>query len=283
MKKTKKRKPIQKRKRKKSVKKTLLIILIGILIGISGGVWYIRSYYPAYYQKIVNKLVSKKINTNYEKHRIERIVNAYEDKVFGIDLSHYQEKNDIIWDSLHLKEGKIRFEFAIFRATMGNDGIDKNFPYFWEKAKKHRLIRGAYHYYRPDEDPVLQAESYLKTVHLKKGDFLPILDVEQLPKKKKLDQYLADVQKWLDIVEKKIGQKPILYSYISFYDDYLSERFKNYPLWIANYNNVLTPTSEHGWKMWQFTENGITPGSKVKIDLNIYNGRKERIKELLVP
>lgn len=259
-----------------------LLFFIFVCGGIAG-VLYIRHQYPAYYQKLINKISSKKINTLYEEHRIDKIIDLHKNKVFGIDLSHYQEKEDIIWDSLHLKNKNIRFEFAIFRATMGNNTTDRNFPFFWEKAKKYKLIRGAYHFYRPDEDPVLQANSYLKNVKLQKGDLLPVLDVEKLPKSKSIDVFLNDIQTWLNIVEKKYGKKPIIYTYISFYDDYLHQHFRKYPLWIANYNNVPAPSPIHQWTMWQFTENGITPGSKVKIDLNIYNGSREKIKEILIP
>lgn len=281
MKKSKKR-AVKRKVQKKSVKKFLwLFALVMIVLGV-GSIFYVRAYYPAYYQKIWNKITSRKVNTIYEEQRIERIVLEHKNKVFGIDLSHYQSREDIIWDSLHLDKGKITLDFAIFRATMGNDSKDKNFSFFWQKAQNQQLIRGAYHYYRPDEDPVLQAESYLSVVNLGKGDFLPILDVEQLPKQKTIEQYLQDIQTWLDIVEKKYGKKPIIYTYISFYQDYLHRKFKKYPLWVANYNNVLTPTQLHSWQMWQFTENGITPGSKVKIDLNIFNGDKQKLKETLL-
>lgn len=278
----KRRKSTKKPKRKSRIMASLLKVFLIFFVILIGGVLYIRSYYPGHYQKIINKIWIKKINTAYEKKRIERIINENKDKVFGIDLSHYQERNDIIWDSLYLNKGAIGLEFAIFRATMGNQDTDKNFSFFWKKAKKHQLIRGAYHYYRPDEDPILQAQSYLNTTNLTKGDFLPIIDVEKLPKEKTIEQYLKDIQTWLDLVEKQYGRKPIIYTYISFYHDYLYEKFKDYPLWIANYNNVSKPTSLYQWKMWQFTENGITSGAKVKIDLNIYNGSKQKIKEILI-
>lgn len=281
MKKRKKRE-VKRNSQKTSVKKFLWIFVIAVILLVIGSFFYVRTYYPAYYQKMLNKITTRKINTLYEEQRIKRIVSEHKNKVLGIDLSHYQSREDIIWDSLYLDDGKITLDFAIFRATMGNDSKDKNFPFFWQKAQNQQLIRGAYHYYRPDEDPILQAESYLSVVNLGKGDFFPILDVEQLPKQKTIEQYLKDIQTWLDIVEKKYGKKPIIYTYISFYQDYLHRKFKRYPLWIANYNNVLTPTQLHSWQMWQFTENGITPGSKVKIDLNIFNGNKQKLKETLL-
>jgi len=67
---------------------------------------------------------------------------------------------------------------------MGSDGKDKHFAHYWEKAKKHGLTRGAYHFYRPDEDPVTQADSYIRSVNLSSDDMRPVLDVEKLPKTK---------------------------------------------------------------------------------------------------
>lgn len=284
MRKRQRRTPHTSKKKKRTFLYQLGIFVVCFLLLGVGGVFYIRTYYPAMYQKILNKLSHQKSNSTYENHRIERIVSLYYDKVFGIDLSHYQDRDEIEWDSLYISNKGIKYsiEFAIFRATMGNDATDKNFKHFWGEAKKHNIIRGAYHYYRPDEDPVLQATSYLKNTVLEKGDFLPILDVEQLPKKKSKEQFLKDIQVWLDLVEKQYNRKAILYTYISFYEDYLYPTFKQYPLWIANYNNVSVPTSVFSWKLWQFTENGITAGAKVKIDFNVFNGDKLELQELLV-
>ena len=249
-----------------------------------GGTLYLRAYYPTYYQKILNKLFYSKTNTLYENERIARIITLHSDKIFGIDLSHYQERDEIQWDSLYItdKRAKYPLQFTVFRATMGNQTTDKNFAHFWVEAKKHNLIRGAYHYYRPDEDPVLQARSYLDKVKLQNGDFLPVLDIEKLPRRKSKEQYLADVKTWLSIVEQTYGRKPIVYTYYHFYKDYLRGRLDGYPLWLANYNDVPAPSDVDEWQMWQFTENGISPGVNVKVDLNIYNGTEAQMQELLL-
>ena len=272
------------KKKKFTVGRFLAFICIFTILAGVGGVFYLRNYYPGIYQKILNRISSKKINSAYESQRIERILSLYKGKVFGCDLSHYQEREEIDWDSLYIQNKQLKFpiKFTIFRATMGNEATDKNFNHFWQEAKRQNLIRGAYHYYRPDEDPKLQAASYLRNTNLQKGDFLPILDVEKLPKQKSLEQFIADIQTWMDIVEKKYKRKPILYTYISFYEDYLYYHFKEYPLWVANYNNVAVPTSLFDWKIWQFTENGITAGAKVKIDFNVFNGDENDLKELLI-
>lgn len=239
----------------------------------------IMFYYAMYFKNHQHKKLK---NNPFEERRIHKIVEEYAGKTFGLDISHYQNRQDILWDSLTIAKGSISLDFIVLRATMGNNAKDKNFDFFWKKAKKHQLIRGAYHFYRPDEDPILQAESYLQKVDLRTGDLRPVLDIEKLPKRKSKEQYLKDIQTWLDIVEKTYGKKPILYTYYYFYKDNLRGKFDDYPLWLANYNDVLTPSKEDNWKIWQFTENGISDGVNVKIDLNIYNGTKKEMKELLL-
>lgn len=83
---------------------------------------------------------------------------------------------------------------------MGINGKDKQFLYIWRKAKDFGYVRGAYHYYRPNENPESQFLNYKKTVRLSKGDFNPILDVEQMGRKgrKRLRQ---DISIWLKMAE----------------------------------------------------------------------------------
>lgn len=284
MRKTKKKTPRISHKSKTQWSTKLVVLLLCLLsVGI-GGVFYVRNYYPALYQKMLNRLSARKVNTLYEQQRIDRIVGLHREKVFGIDLSHYQEREEIAWDSLYIMRGKERYplQFAVFRATMGNEATDNNFAHFWETAKERGIVRGAYHYYRPDEDPVKQAVSYLRNAPLEKGDFLPILDVEKLPKNKTKEQFLEEIGQWLSLVEQYYQRKPILYTYINFYETHLYPTFKDYPLWVANYNNVSLPTRLFEWELWQFTENGITAGARVKIDFNVFNGSKKDLQKLLL-
>lgn len=277
-----------KRKNRKSRKKKknrfLLKMILGLLLVSIFSIFIfnrkkISLYYSLFFETRQYKTLK---NTPFETLRMNKIIGRYADKTFGIDISHYQNKKDIFWDSLYIAEGLIPLEFVVMRATMGNNAKDKNFDFFWKKAKEHELIRGAYHFYRPDENPVSQANSYLKSVNLSKGDLRPVLDIEKLPSKKSKDRYFKDIQIWLDIVERRYGKKPIIYTYYHFYKDHLRGRFDDYPLWLANYNDVASPSPSDYWKIWQFTENGISSGSNTKIDLNIYNGTKQEMRELLL-
>ncbi|RXM52652.1 MULTISPECIES: glycoside hydrolase family 25 protein [unclassified Chryseobacterium] len=259
-------------------RRVILAILIVALIGTG---FYLKQSVSYYYALYFNKFTHKKLhNSERESSRIQRILANNLDKTYGFDVSHYQNKEDIKWDSLSIGNKTIPLEFVVMRATMGNKSADKHFDEFWEMAKKHNLIRGAYHFYRADEDPVIQANNFLANVKLESGDLPPILDIEKIPKRKTNKKLVEDLKVWCKIVEEAYGEKPIIYTYYHYHKDFLKGEFKGYPLWLANYNDVPTPSPDDQWDFWQFTENGIVHGINTKVDLDIYNGNSWSLKRL---
>ena len=259
-------------------RKVILGILILALIGTG---FYLKQSVSYYYALYFNKFNHKKLhNTELETARIQKILTANLDKTYGFDVSHYQNKEDIKWNSLSIGNKTIPLEFVVMRATMGNRNADKHFDEFWVKAQKHHLIRGAYHFYRADEDPVIQANNFLANVKLESGDLPPILDIEKIPKRKTNKKLVEDLKVWCRIVEETYGEKPIIYTYYHYYKDFLKGEFDDYPLWLANYNDVPSPTPDDQWDFWQFTENGIVHGINTKVDLDIYNGSSWSLKRL---
>lgn len=259
-------------------RKVVLAILILALIGTG---FYLKQSVSYYYALYFNKFSHKKLHNNeVETLRIQKILSNNLDKTYGFDISHYQNKEDINWDSLSIGNKTIPLEFVVMRATMGNRNADKHFGEFWGLAKKHDLIRGAYHFYRADEDPVIQANNFLENVKLESGDLPPILDIEKIPKRKTNKKLIEDLKVWCKIIEEAYGEKPIIYTYYHYYKDFLKGEFDDYPLWLANYNDVPTPSPDSNWDFWQFTENGIVHGINTKVDLDIYNGSAWSLKRL---
>lgn len=259
-------------------RRILLAILIIALIGTG---LYLKQSISYYYALYFNKFTHKKLhNSEAETLRIQKILSDNLDKTYGFDVSHYQNKEDIRWDSLTIGNKTIPLEFVVMRATMGNRNADKHFDEFWNQAKKQRMIRGAYHFYRADEDPVIQANNFLENVKLESGDLPPILDIEKIPKRKTNKKLIQDLKVWCRIVEETYGEKPIIYTYYYYYKDFLKGEFDDYPLWLANYNDVPAPTPDDRWDFWQFTENGIVHGINTKVDLDIYNGSLWSLKSL---
>lgn len=257
------------------------ILLLVLALALLGTGFYLKEKIAFYYAMYFNQFEHKKLsNSEFEERRINRILGDYADKTFGIDISHYQRKEDIEWDSLSIGNRTIPIKFVILRGTMGNKSADRHFDEFWKIAKKHELIRGAYHFYRADEDPVMQANNFLSNVKLESGDLPPVLDIEKIPKRKTNKKLIEDLKIWCRIVEETYGKKPIIYTYYHYYKDFLRGEFDDYPLWLANYNDVPQPSPTDDWKIWQFTENGIVYGINTKVDVNVFNGNMWSLKRM---
>ena len=135
-------KAIHKKRRKTFFKKRWILLII-LCVSLLGTGYYLRqklNYYFTYYfgKHFEHKKLS---NTENETQRIEKIIGIYSNQTFGFDISHYQRKEDIQWDSLSIGNRTIPLQFVVLRASMGNRKLDKNFDHFWETAKQHNLIR----------------------------------------------------------------------------------------------------------------------------------------------
>lgn len=200
------------------------------------------------------------------------------DCMFGIDVSQYQ--GDIDWNRV-ASQRKHDIDFVIVRATMGSDREDKTFQKNFYSAKKYFIV-GAYHYYDPNENSTLQAENYLRKVKLQPGDFIPILDIERLSSIQSKTKLIEGVKNWMIIVEKEYGVKPILYTSLSFYHDYLEKDLSDYPIWIAAYSlEKRDHATVKAAEIHQFTEDVKIPG----ITENTVDGndiRKAVLESLLI-
>ena len=235
-----------------------------------------------YYFSIIEKsLKGEKITddkvTKYDIRNIE-VMDKYYLKTFGVDVSHYQGKID--WTKMHTIYNLYPINFAFIRSTMGTSSIDETFEENWEGAKENNILRGAYHFYRPDENSTLQAQNFIAKVKLENGDLPPVLDIETLPKTQSMDRLVEGIKNWCKIVEEHYDVKPIIYTSDKYFEDYLQNHFEGYIIWIANYNFWVQEMKGH-WDFWQFTEKATIDGVKrYKVDVNIYNGTVDDLEGL---
>jgi lysozyme len=209
--------------------------------------------------------------------RIYEVLHKHDNKAIGFDVSEYQ--SEINWEQTYHIEEAFELSFVFVRATAGEDKVDLRFEENWKGAKARQLIRGAYHYYRPNENSLEQADNFIKNVRLQQGDLPPVLDIEKLPKTQSVARLKIGLRNWLTAVEKHYGVKPIIYSGESYYKDFLREEFSEYPLWIANYN-FWRNDLESDWHFWQFTEKAKIEGIDGMVDLNIFNGDKNDLLKI---
>ena len=208
-----------------------------------------------------------------------QVLEKHQGKSIGIDVSEYQ--GTISWSYVDTLEQKYPLQYVFIRATVGKDRKDRKFEQNWLGAKENKMIRGAYHYYRPNENSLEQAELFIQTVTLQKGDLPPVLDIEKLPKNQSVANLKLGLKRWLQAVESHYGVKPIIYTGERYYDDFLKEEFSDYLFWIANYNFYREEIGED-WLFWQFTEKAAVPGIKGKVDVNIYNGDLQQLQFITV-
>lgn len=192
------------------------------------------------------------------------------EKILGCDLSHWD--GEIDWHEL--KGSKIQFVFI--KATQGATYVDPMFEENWETSKNYGLIRGAYHFYQPGEDPKAQAEHFLSVAKHEKGDITPVLDIE-ISNGLNQDQLTRDISIWVSTVKSAIGRYPIIYTDMAFWNKAIDEDFSHCPLWLAEWETVhvpLLPKGWHDWTFWQFTSSGTLQGVslKGKLDLSYFNG-----------
>jgi lysozyme len=208
-----------------------------------------------------------------------QVLDKHKGNAIGVDVSDYQ--GNIDWLNVDTLENKYPVHFVFIRATVGDDRLDSQFKNNWIGAKKSKLLRGAYHYYRPNENSLEQAELFIKTVSLNKGDLPPVLDIEKLPKNQSVEQLKIGLKRWLKKVEEHYKVKPIIYTGESYYDDFLKEEFSDYLFWIANYNLYQEEIKEE-WLFWQFTEKASVNGIKGNVDVNVYNGDLQQLRYITV-
>lgn len=200
-------------------------------------------------------------------------------KVYGIDVSNHQK--DIDWEKIKNEmHAEAPISFVYIKATEGSDFKDKSFDRNFAEAKKQGFIRGAYHYFGTKSSGQAQAEMFIKTVKLEKGDLPPMVNVEVMPKDKK--RFMQELKIFIAKIEGHYGVKPIIYSYEKFKHKHLKESFfDRYPSWVAHY---YIDSLDEGieWLIWQCSDIGEVPGIETSVDINIFNGNVEQLKSLLI-
>lgn len=247
------------RKKKEMVFKVVLSVLL----------LFISMVYVIYLFVIRPKVNTKSTN-QYQPYSIR-----------GIDVSHYQ--SDVDWPMINrLNTGSSKIDFVYIKATEGSDWQDEFFMKNWVQLRQSGIVRGAYHYYKPRSSARKQLDNFLSLIHLLPGDLPPVLDIEE--KGRLTVQQLRDsLATWLNGVEQTTGMIPVIYTSPSFYRDYLSPGFEKYPIWVAHYHNDMQPQLQQEWLFWQQTKKGKVKGIPGNVDMNVFNGDKEKFERILHP
>lgn len=213
-------------------------------------------------------------------------------KVYGIDAAKYQKRID--WTALSLRADKngvvkggnvsgAKFVqpvlFALVKSTEGITIKDPTFSRNFAQAKRCGIIRGAYHFLSVNSPVEDQAKFFIKNTPLVHGDLPPVLDLEIDRNTMARDhaRVVAMAKKWLQLVEKHYGVKPIIYTYDNYYKLYLKGHgLDKYDYWIARYG--AEPSSRQ-WEIWQFTDKGKVSGINHAVDIDLFKGDYAKLRK----
>lgn len=193
----------------------------------------------------------------------------------GIDVASYQGYPD--W----AKVAASGITFAFTKVTEDTGYVNPTFAHNWAGIKAAGLVRGAYHFARPEgTDAVAEADFFLAEIMhaggLDTGDMLAL----------DLESGSGDLGPWslafLRRVEQLAGFKPIVYTGKWFTDSHnigVYPELGEYGLWLAAYQASM-PAPPAPWDVvafWQHSSTGRVPGIVGDVDLNVFNGDVSRL------
>lgn len=220
-------------------------------------------------------------NPNYRHYKSFNIHVSEKYTIHGIDVSYAQGK--INWRKVKtMEENGLHISFTFIKATEGETFVDSYFQRNWREAAKAGLVCGAYHYFRPEKSGKKQAEFFIKTVKLEKGDLPLVVDVEKLDNVTP-DKMREELSVFLSYIHHKTHIKPIIYSGLSFYQDNLKGYYDDYTLWIAHYNKPeLQVNHAANWGFWQHSDKATIDGINHAVDFDTFKSDSVTFKNLLV-
>lgn len=182
----------------------------------------------------------------------------------GIDVSYYQGTID--WAKIDTT-----VSFVICKATEGITKIDPKFNYNWQNCP---LIKGAYHFFRPQYSGIDQAKLFLSVALVDSGNIMPVIDVEMTKSWKDDPKKGAkNLTEMVEYIEKTIGITPIIYTSGHFWNLYVSPHYvdKCHIIWVADYRKIEEPKSPENtdWTIWQYSDKGTVSGIDGYVDKNI--------------
>jgi lysozyme len=182
----------------------------------------------------------------YQQGFYKKVVATKDKKefVWGIDLSHHQRNVD--FDKL-ITENKPAFVFL--KSTEGKSYVDNAYADRLNKFRELGIPVGGYHFFNYNVSGKSQAEHYIKTAGLCKGDLYPVLDVEMKHSSTQNKQWIVkEIKSFCEVVKDKYGVEPIIYCEYDYYRKYLKEEFSDYQYWISDF--YREPRCKY--VMWQY-------------------------------
>ncbi|MFF2655570.1 GH25 family lysozyme [Streptomyces sp. NPDC058045] len=203
-------------------------------------------------------------------------------KPAGVDVSHHQ--GSINWKSVR----SAGIEFAWIKATEGTDYKDPKFSSNYSGAYKAKVIRGAYHFARPNSSSGTTQANFFASHGggwSKDNLTLPgVLDIEGTCYGKSKSSMRTWITDFYNAYKKKTGRDVVIYTSPSWWNTCTggwSGMATKSPLWVASWRS--SPKIPGGFKshtIWQYTDSGKVSGISGKTDRDTFNGSRDRLLAL---
>ena len=199
---------------------------------------------------------------------------AIADHCKGLDLNHWRP-------NLDLKAAKQQgIRFIITKATDGDDFEDDWYEHYRDESKAKGLPFGAFHYWRANADPHVQAKWFYDHVG-DDIDLLPKLDVEKYLNEGELPPAVAaqSIHDTLLEIERLFERKAMIYTNRDSWQVLTANSpiIAAFPLWVASWTaaaNPVLPIGASEWVFWQYTNNYRVEGYSRGLDADRYNGNE---------
>ncbi|MEW1693277.1 GH25 family lysozyme [Streptomyces sp. NPDC091265] len=202
----------------------------------------------------------------------------------GIDVSHYQ--GSINWASV--KSAGI--QFAYIKATESTTYKDPNFSANYLHAYNAKVIRGAYHFARPNlSTGASQANYFASNGGAWSRDNLTLpgmLDLEGGCYGKTASAMQSWILDFYNTYKARTGRDVVIYTSPSWWSSCtggwggMSARS---PLFVAHWTSASSPSIPAGfpyWTFWQYSDSGSVSGISGAVDRDRFSGDASRLLAL---
>lgn len=197
----------------------------------------------------------------------------------GIDVSHYQ--GTITWSSV--KSAGI--QFAFIKATESTTYKDPQFSANYLHAYNAQVIRGAYHFARPDlSSGAAQATYFAANGGAWSADNLTLpgmLDLEGGCYGKSAAAMQAWILDFYTTYKARTSRDVLIYTSPSWWNSCTggwSGMYSRSPLVLANWTATASlPSGFPYWTFWQYTDSGSVPGISGAVDRDRFSATPARL------
>ena len=187
----------------------------------------------------------------------------------GIDVSSYQPAED--WTAIK----RFGVSKAYCKVTEGAGWLDQTYFAHMNGARAAGIQPGAYHFWRPNDRPDVQAQWFCRQAGWNPEWMRPALDLEVLAPGQSASDALAAINVWLETVGAFVGGPCRIYTNIATWHALGNPTaYSQHDLWIAY--PVESGTAQPpqiggwaagGWTGWQYSFQGQVPGITGAVDL----------------